>query len=256
VDAEAVGELAHALNGLVAALADDVGRAELSRQRDPGGVAAEDDDLLGAEAPRGDHPAQADSAVTDDGDRLSGADLGDDRSVMARAHHVGEGEKRWHQRVVLGDRQDEQGPVRLGHPEGFGLCSDVSGAEEPSVDARRVQSFAAEGARAVGVGGRDDDDVAGFHGADVGTNGFDDADALVSHAAASLAGLHQVVRPEVAAAGLTGTSASVGSIKRASATFSMRTSRAPYMTVARIAIYLARSASSGSSIASDDDRSR
>jgi hypothetical protein len=73
VDAEAVGELAHAFDRLVAALADDVGRAELSRQRDPGGVAAKDDDLLRAEAPGGDHPAKADSAVTDDGDCLSGA---------------------------------------------------------------------------------------------------------------------------------------------------------------------------------------
>jgi hypothetical protein len=92
---------------LVAALADDVGRAELSRQRDSGGVAAKDDDLLRAAAPGGDHPAQADSAVTDDGDRLSAADLGDDCSMMARAHHIREGEKRWHQCVVLDDRQDE-----------------------------------------------------------------------------------------------------------------------------------------------------
>jgi hypothetical protein len=59
----------------------------------PGGVAAEDEDLLRAEAPGGDHPAQADSAVTDDGDLLSATDLGDDRCVMARAHHVREREK-------------------------------------------------------------------------------------------------------------------------------------------------------------------
>jgi hypothetical protein len=63
-----------------------------------------------------------------------------------------------------------------------------------------VQSFAAEGARAVGVGGWDDDDVTDVHGADVIADGFDDADGLVSHAAAGLAGLHLVVRPEVAAA--------------------------------------------------------
>jgi hypothetical protein len=42
--------------------------------------------------------------------------------------------------------------------------------------------------------------------------------------------------PPQTAARLTRTSASVGSINRASATFSMRTSPAPYMTVARIAI--------------------
>src|SRR5207245_2488685 len=38
---------------------------------------------------------------------------------------------------------------------------------------------------------------------------------------------------------VTATSASVGSIRRASGTFSMRTSPAPYRTVARIATYLA-----------------
>jgi hypothetical protein len=124
-----------ALDCHVATLTDDVGRAELSRQRNPVRVAAENDDLLRAEAPGGDHPAQADGAVTDHGDRFSAADLGDDRGMMARTHHVREREKRWHQRVVLGDRQDEEGPIRLGHPEGFRLCSDVSGAEEPAVDA-------------------------------------------------------------------------------------------------------------------------
>ena len=80
MDADAAGELAHALDRLVAALAHDVGGAELARQRDPVGVAAEDDDLLGAEALGGDHAAQADGAVADDGHRLAGADLrGDHR---------------------------------------------------------------------------------------------------------------------------------------------------------------------------------
>ena len=40
VGAEAVGELADALDRLVAALADDVRRAELLRQRDPVGMPA------------------------------------------------------------------------------------------------------------------------------------------------------------------------------------------------------------------------
>src|SRR2546428_12225422 len=57
VDAEAVGELAHALNRLVASLADDVCCAELSRECDPVGMAAQEDDLLGAAAPGGNHTA-------------------------------------------------------------------------------------------------------------------------------------------------------------------------------------------------------
>ena len=83
VGAEAAGQLAHALDRLVAALADDVGRAELARERDAVGMAAEDDDLLGAEPPRGDHAAEPDGAVADDGRRLAGPDAG------ARAPHGG-----------------------------------------------------------------------------------------------------------------------------------------------------------------------
>ncbi len=64
--AVASGQLPHALDGFLAALADDVGGAELARERDPVGVPAEDDDLLGAEALRGDHAAEADGAVADD----------------------------------------------------------------------------------------------------------------------------------------------------------------------------------------------
>ena len=61
------GELAHPLDGLVAALPDDVGRAEVPREFDPVGVAAKDDDLLGAQAFRGDYAAQTDRTVGLDG---------------------------------------------------------------------------------------------------------------------------------------------------------------------------------------------
>ena len=73
--AKAVRELVDALDRLVAALAHDIRRPELFRQRGPAGMPAEDDDPLRAEAPRGDHSAQPDGAVADDGHRLSGADL-------------------------------------------------------------------------------------------------------------------------------------------------------------------------------------
>jgi hypothetical protein len=55
---------------------------------------------------------------------------------------------------------------------------------------------------------------------------------------------------------VTVTTASVGSIRRASGTFSIRTSPAPNMTVARIAIYLRSSATVTSSRASEVERSR
>lgn len=139
VGAEPAGELAHALDRLVAAFAYDVGCAELTRQGDPVGVAAEDDNLLSAEAPGGDHAAQADGAVTDDGRGLPRADPGGDGRMVARPHDIRKGQERGHQRVVLTDRQHEEGAVRLGDPQGFGLRSvDVARAEESSVDARRM----------------------------------------------------------------------------------------------------------------------
>jgi hypothetical protein len=51
VDAEAAGEVADALDGLFAALADDIGGAEPLRQLGSVGMAAQDEDLFGAEAP-------------------------------------------------------------------------------------------------------------------------------------------------------------------------------------------------------------
>ena len=90
VRAEAVRELADALDSLVAALAYDVGRAELLRECDAVGMAAEEDDLLRSETLRGDHAAQPDGAVADDGDDLAGADLGGEGRMVAGAHHVGE----------------------------------------------------------------------------------------------------------------------------------------------------------------------
>jgi hypothetical protein len=57
VHAVAVAEVAYALDRLVAAFADDVCCAELARECDPVGMAAEEDDLLCAEPLRGDHTA-------------------------------------------------------------------------------------------------------------------------------------------------------------------------------------------------------
>ena len=66
-----LGQLADALDRFLAALAHDVGGAELLPERGPLRVAAEQDDPLGAEALRRDHTAQPDGAVADHGDRLA-----------------------------------------------------------------------------------------------------------------------------------------------------------------------------------------
>jgi len=101
VHAEAAGQFAHAFDRFLATLADDIGRAELLRQFDAIFMAAHDDDLLGAQAFRGDHAAQADRAVADHRCGLAAADARDDCRVMSGAHHVGQSEQRRHERAVL-----------------------------------------------------------------------------------------------------------------------------------------------------------
>ena len=84
----AAGELAHALDRLVATLAHHISGAKVARERDPVGMPADDDDPFRAEALRGNHAAQTNCAVSDYCNGLSRADLGSDSGVMARPHHV------------------------------------------------------------------------------------------------------------------------------------------------------------------------
>jgi hypothetical protein len=69
------GEFAHALDGGVAALADDVGRTESARQRDAVDVAPEHDDPLGAKPACRYHAAEAHRAVSHNRRHLAGTDL-------------------------------------------------------------------------------------------------------------------------------------------------------------------------------------
>lgn len=62
--------------------------ANSTPERDPLRVVAEQDDLFGAEPFAGDHAAEADRAVADDGDRGAGRDPCRDGGVVAGAHHV------------------------------------------------------------------------------------------------------------------------------------------------------------------------
>src|SRR5437762_152316 len=75
VDAVAVGQFLDALDRLGPSFADDVGRAELARERNPLLVAAQDDDPHGAESLGGDHAAELDAPVAGDGSALSGPAL-------------------------------------------------------------------------------------------------------------------------------------------------------------------------------------
>ncbi len=72
VRALAAGEFTHGLDGGLPAFGDDVGGAEGAGDVGADLVAAEGDDALGAEPLGGQHRAQADGSVADDGDRGAG----------------------------------------------------------------------------------------------------------------------------------------------------------------------------------------
>ena len=63
-----------------------------------------------------------------------------------------------------------------------------------------MQTLMAEDTGAVRPRERRDHDVAGLDRADAVADGLDDADDLMAHPLAALAGLHRPVRPEIAAA--------------------------------------------------------
>jgi hypothetical protein len=194
-------------------------------------VPTEDDDLVGPEPPGRDHAAQADGAVADDGHTLAVIDAGDNRRVMAGRHHVRERQQGRQQRVVFADGQDQEGPIGQRHADCLGLGAvGRRRPEDASVDARRLQPFAAELACAIGIGEGHDDEVADVQGADVGADRLDDADGLVSHPPPGVVLPGGLVWPESVpqiAARLTRTRASVGSLSRTSGTFSTRMSPAP-----------------------------
>ena len=144
----------------------------------------------------GDHTAQPDRAVADDGDGLAGADLRGERCVVAGTHHVGEREQRRHQRVVRADRKHDQRAVRLRDAHSFSLAAvDVAEAVSAAVQTLALQPFPTEDAAAVRPKEGGDDEIAGLDRCDVGADGVDDADELVSHPAAAVVVRHRLVRP-------------------------------------------------------------
>ena len=192
VRAETAGQLADALDGLVAALADDVRGAELARQRDAVGVAAEQDDLLGPETLRGDHPAQPDGAVADDGRDLARRDAGGDgaRGGRCPSRPRASGATGISASSAPTGSDDERA---VGQRDAHRLALtavELVAAPEAAVQAGRLQALAAELAGAVGPGERRDDEVAGLDRPHVGADVLDDADELVPHAAAGLGRLH------------------------------------------------------------------
>src|SRR5439155_1677249 len=142
VNAEDAGELAHALNRLVASLAHDVRCAELPRQRDSVGMAAQDDDLLGAEAAGGNHTAQTDGAVSDNSRCLPRANFGADGldDADGLVAHAAAGlavfQRLVRPEIAAADGSAGDDDEGVGRPDqagvGDGLDMDIAGAEHHS----------------------------------------------------------------------------------------------------------------------------
>ena len=92
-------------------LTDDIGRPEPASQGNAVGVTAEHDGLLRTETTGGNHTTETHRAITDYGGDLARAHIRPERRVMARAHHVGEGEPWWQGgRSGLGRRRTRRPP--------------------------------------------------------------------------------------------------------------------------------------------------
>ena len=119
--AEPAGEFLHLCHARVAAFGDDVGRAELVSELLAGLVPAHRDDPLGAQLPGREHGEQADRAVTDDRDRLTGSGLGGDGSEPAGAEHIGGRQQARNQVLLRRAGGRDQRAVRQRHPQVLGL---------------------------------------------------------------------------------------------------------------------------------------
>jgi catechol 2,3-dioxygenase-like lactoylglutathione lyase family enzyme len=236
---ETLGQLSNALDRFLAALANDIRGPELSPERNPLGVVAKQDDLLGAQALGCNHAAETDGAVADDGDRFPRPDLGGDCGVVARSHHIREREHRRHQGVVSADRQHDERSVRLRNAYSLALTAvDVIEAVPASAETFALQPLPAENACSVGPQKRRHDEVAAFDRVDFAANVFDHPDEFVAHTPARFGRFHRLVGPQVAPADrrvADTPSASVALIRWASGTVSTRTSPAPYSSIARMA---------------------
>src|SRR3954453_2454662 len=200
VDADAAGECHDGLGHLLAAPFDEVGGAELLRQRLRAGVAAEGDYALGTEPLDGQDARDPDRAVADDRDRLASLDARADGGVMAGGQHVRERQERVQHLVrMAGARHRHERAVGERDAYGLALAAVAVLREEAAGQARGRDAVLAVRAGAVAVGERGDDEVALLDLLDVGADILDDADELVPDGAGRELGL-TAVEPEVGAA--------------------------------------------------------
>ena len=185
----------------VAPLGDHVGGAELPAQVGAVLVVSHQHDPLGAEPPGGQHRAQPDRAVADHGHRRARADPGLHRGVVPGGEHVGQGQQRRQQRLVLPDGQLDQRARGLRHPHRLALPAVQPSPPHwppwrqevcrPSRQKSHVPSDHTNGATTRSPAWKPEH---------IGAGVLHDAEELVSHPAAVLRRRHRPVRPQVAAA--------------------------------------------------------
>lgn len=169
---------------------------------------AERDDALRAEPLGGEHPAQADGAVTDDRDGAARRDARADGGVVAGAQDVGERQQGGEQAVVGcgGGRELDQGAVGVGDADGLALAAvrlravRADRAPEAALGAGGGEALGAVGAGAVGPDERGDGQIADGEAVHPGADLLDDAEELVADALTGPPGRLAPVGPQVAAA--------------------------------------------------------
>jgi hypothetical protein len=202
VGAEPVGEVLDPGHPVLAALGDDVGRAELAGKPLAGLVAAHGDDPVGAELAGGQHGQQPDRAVTDHRHRLVWAGLGGHRPEPAGAEHIGGGQQARDQVVRRKLGGGDQGAVGQRDPQVLGL--GTLGADGLPVDAGGLVAGLADLAGVVGGEERPDHELTGPDVADLAADLLDDAGVLMAHRRRPLGGVEPPVGPQVRAAHTSG----------------------------------------------------
>src|SRR5258706_6966015 len=106
--------------------------------------------------------------------------------MMSSSHHIGQGEKRGHQRMVFANWQGNKCAVRLRDADRLPLSIIKLGATpKASVQAGGVQPFLTVDAGSVRPRERRSDKVTDFDFANVAATSLNNTNELVSHSAAA-----------------------------------------------------------------------
>ena len=198
VDTEAVGELAYVFDRFLPTLGDDIGCAELLRQRDPLGTPPKNDDLFRTEPARRDHAAQPDRSVADDRDGFARAGAGGAgrmvpvhiTSVSVRRDGISRSSARPEERRASRrlEAHARLRPVRRRH-----CRSRIGRRSSRSCAGPADRTHSCHPTRGTARATRSPGFIV-LTSSDV----LDDADELVTHSSPGLARLHRLVRPQVA----------------------------------------------------------